>query len=127
MNQNVNNIELEQAPIVWQIQKVMSFDNGPISIYYAEVRNLLVNNNFSKRKTVSSDSNLCQLKFRTTIKLKFDLTHTTNSPFEHPVELTSQSFGVASHSQYSPDIVAKVVYHEVEQILKDVSYQNWWE
>lgn len=36
--------------------------------------------------------------------------------------ITSQPFGLCSHSQYFPELVAKVILFEVEQITQSVSY-----
>ncbi len=127
MNQKVNSGGLEQAPIAWQTRQVMSSDGGPISILYAEVQNLTVNNSYSKRNSTSQDSNLCYLKFRMAGKVIFDLfdKNNPNPIFEHNINLTSQPFGICSHSQYIPDIVAKVIYYEIEQTSRNVSYKSY--
>jgi len=123
LNRSVNNLTLEQTPIVWQTQQVESADSGPIPIRYAEVHNLILNNLYSRRTNTTPDLNLYELIFRTRIVV-FDPCNKKNSMFEHNTPLKSQPFGICSHSTYFPNTVAKVVYYEIEQISKNVGYKK---
>jgi len=123
LNRSVNNLTLEQTPIVWQTQQVTSADSGPISVPYAEVHNLILDNLYSRRTNTTPDLNLYELIFRTRIVV-FDPCNQKNPMFESNIQLTSQPFGICSHSKYFPNIVAKVVYYEIEQISKTVSYKK---
>lgn len=124
LNQSVNSIGLEQTPIVWQTKQVMSDDSGPISIVYAEIDNLILNNLYSRRNNASFDSNLYQLIFRTPVKVIFDLSDKNNPIFEHHIKLISQPFAISSHSKYFPDNVAKVFLYEVDRISINVSFKK---
>jgi hypothetical protein len=124
LNQSINNISLKQTPIAWETQQVMSTDSGPISIRYAELHNLILNNLYSRRDNTTPDSNLYQLIFQTRIQVVFNLHDKKNSIFEYDTQLISQPFGISSHSTYFPDTLAKVVYYEIEQISKNVTYKK---
>ncbi|CAF0838540.1 unnamed protein product [Rotaria sordida] len=118
LNQDVNDKGLKQTPIVWQTQHITSAEGESVSIFYTDVQNLTVKKTYSRRCSGLLYSNLCQLKFRIKVKIIFHLSDGTNSMFEHDIELLSQPFGISSHSQHSPNIIAKIFLYEIEHILE---------
>ncbi|CAF0873749.1 unnamed protein product [Adineta steineri] len=114
LNRETNDKKEKQLPIKWQIQKVMSAEGTPVSIFYAEVNTLQLGTHDSESKRLPLNSTLCQLEFRWKIKI--------NDPeYEENIVLLSQPFGICSHAQYFPKFVAQIFLHEMKQIL---NHQN---
>ncbi|CAF1180560.1 unnamed protein product [Adineta steineri] len=110
-DRNLDTIGEEQLILDWHEKTIMDAEEQIKSVLFVELESIELKKLDMRNARPLYSAKLCQLQFQINIKIN-DLN------LEETFTSLSQPFGLCSHAQYYPEFVAKVLLHEIEQIVQ---------
>ncbi|CAF1016842.1 unnamed protein product [Adineta steineri] len=110
-DRNLDTIGEEQLILDWHEKTIMDAEEQIKSVLFVQLESIELKKLDTRNARPLYSAKLCQLHFQINIKIN-DLN------LEETFTSLSQPFGLCSHAQYYPEFVAKVLLHEIEQIVQ---------